>query len=248
MKNLDPVTSMASEFQAAFAKFLARPSVTRLIRGKATLAEYGSFMRQVFHQTRENPQTQAHATLFFRGRQRACVRGFLKHALAEVDHDELARNDLRHLGVPMSALAEDIPFERALPETTALSAYIFHQIQHVSPLCYVGFMYFLEFMPTTIGEGAVDALDLMGVPTNCRSFILDHVTIDAAHIKLMDNYLQEMVTDEHELAIVANAMADTARLYGHMIDAAFEDSKTCELRGEARAEIATSDARARELV
>jgi hypothetical protein len=247
MKNFDPVNAMAVEFQAAFSTFLARPSVARLVCGEATLKEYGSFMRQVFHQTRENPQTQAHATLFFRGKQRECVRGFLKHALAEVDHDELARIDLRHLGVPMSELADDIPFERALPETIALSAYIFHQIQHVSPLCYVGFMYFLEFMPTTVGEGATAALDHMGVPENCRSFIQDHVTIDMAHTKLMDNYLTQMVRNEDELAIVAGAMRDTATLYGHMIDAAFDSSSSCELRGEARAEFEPSGVREQEV-
>ncbi|MFT5151888.1 MAG: hypothetical protein ACI841_001875, partial [Planctomycetota bacterium] len=142
MKNFNPVSAMATEFEAALTSFLARPSVARLVAGEATLPEYGSFMREVFHQTRENPQAQAHATAYFRGEQRNSVRGFMKHAISEIGHDELARNDLKQLGVPMSELADQIPHERPLPETVALSAYIYHQIQHVSPLCYLGFMYF----------------------------------------------------------------------------------------------------------
>ncbi|MFT7667586.1 MAG: hypothetical protein ACI8X5_000265 [Planctomycetota bacterium] len=222
MNSFDPVSRMNAEFKLAFDAFLARPAVARFVTGNASLAEYGSYMRQVFHQTRENPQAQAHATAYFRGSQRKCIKAFLKHAVSELSHDMLALNDLKNLEIPMSNLVDQIPSEQPLPETSALIAFAYYQMQYLDPVGYLGCVYFLEFMPTSIGADAQGALDKMGVPAGARSFIADHVAIDVAHNKLMESYLRELVPTEKELAVVAAAMRVTGRLYANMIEAAFE--------------------------
>ncbi|MFT5154349.1 MAG: hypothetical protein ACI841_004356 [Planctomycetota bacterium] len=222
MNSFNPVERMAAEFATAFESFLSRPAVSRLVNGEISLDEYGSFLRQVFHQTRENPQAQAHATAYFRGSQRNSIRTFMKHAVSEINHDELARRDLKGLGIPMSDLADQIPSEQPLPETSALIAFAYYQMQFLDPIGYLGCVYFLEFMPTSIGPGAGVALDKIGVPQDCRSFIEDHVAIDVAHNKLMEGYLRDLIPTEKEFAPVAAAMRVMARLYGTMIDAAFE--------------------------
>ncbi len=222
MSTFDPVAMMTAEFELAFGAFLRRPAVARFVNGEATLAEYGSFLRQVYHQTRENPQAQAHATAYFRGTQRNSIKQFMKHAVSELGHDELAREDIRNLNIPMSDLVDGMPSEQPLPETSALIAFAYYQMQFLDPVGYLGCVYFLEFMPTSIGRGAGDALDKMGVPQDARSFVDDHVAIDVAHNKLMEGYLPDLVPTVCDFAPVAAAMRVTARLYGNMIDAAFE--------------------------
>ena len=221
--NTSPAADFISrEFRTAFATFLDRPAARRLVQGEATLNEYGSFLRQVFHQTRDNPQLQAHATAYFRGAQRTCIRKFLGHAVSEIGHEYLALSDLENLGVPASGLVDQIPHETPLPETQAFTAYAHYQMQFVDPVAYLGIVYFLEFMPTTIGAGAALALDRMGVPAEARSFIEDHVAIDVAHNRLMESYLELLAPTEDKRSLVAIAMRAAARLYGNLIEAAFE--------------------------
>jgi hypothetical protein len=222
MNSLEPSLKVNEAFQLAFQAFLSRPSVSRLVRGAASLEEYGSYLRQVFHQTRDNPQLQAHATAYFRGQQRQCIKKFLAHACAELGHEFLALGALERLGIPASKLVNEIPNELPLPETQALTAFAHYQMQFVDPVGYLGMVYFLEFMPTSIGSDAGAALEQMGVPVECRSFIEDHVTIDVAHNRMMNDYLEQMITTEAELAIVIASVAAVARLYGNMIEAAFE--------------------------
>lgn len=222
MSHSEAATRISDEFRMTFATFLERPAVRRLVQGEATLIEYGSFLRQVFHQTRDNPQLQAHATAYFRGDQRTCIRKFLGHAVSEIGHEYLALRDLENLGVPASVLVDRIPHETPLPETQAFTAYAHYQMQFVDPVAYLGVVYFLEFMPTTIGEGAALALDRMGVPADSRSFIDDHVAIDVAHNRLMESYLEFLAPTEDKQNLIASAVKAAARLYGNMIEAAFE--------------------------
>jgi len=209
------------ELQEAFvpvqAAFFRTGGIQRVMQGSVGSPHYASYLRQVFHHTRENPQIQALATVYFRGHQRAVIKRFFKHASSEIGHDLLAMEDLRELGQNVDTLAEENP----LPETTALLAFPFHQIYNLNPVGYLGYLFFLEFLPTGSGGALMSALEAAGVPRAAMRFLHDHATIDVGHNLMMESYAQALLTTPRELASAIYAMRVTGVLYGRMIEAAF---------------------------
>jgi hypothetical protein len=215
-----PMTTMMrlqQDFQAIAQRFHTHPACDRFRRGDATIAEYASLMVSVAQQARENPQIQAYATAFFRGHQRDLVRTFFKHAVSEIGHDQLAADDAGRLGHDTSDLFRRQPRAGAV----ALTAYAYYAISHLSAVSYLGYLFFLEFLPTTYGPEYMAALDRMGVPAEARTFLMDHATVDIGHNKLMERYVDELITNEEEYEAVLHAMEVTGTLYAQMVGEAF---------------------------
>jgi hypothetical protein len=208
---------LKTAFEPVQVQFLQSQALRRLGEGRLTAAHYASYLRQVFHHTRENPQIQALATVYFRGHQRAAIKRFFKHASSEIGHDQLALEDLKTLGEDVDAL----PYENPLPETTALLAFPFYQIHNLNPVGYLGYLFFLEFLPTGSGGALMTALDRVGVPRTAMRFLHDHSTIDVGHNRMMENYAEILITTQRELRSVVYAMQVTGVLYARMIEAAF---------------------------
>lgn len=213
----DPKLSMRSAFETVIADFNACEGMQRLWKGELTAKHYATLMREVFHHTRENPQLQALATVHFRGAQRTMVKPFLRHAISEVGHDQLALNDVASLGFDVS----NTPQEQPLPATTALLAFPFYQIYNLNAVGYLGYLYFLEAMPTSFGAEYMTTLAGMGVGPEAMSFLQDHTTIDVGHIKAMEGYIDALITTPSDLGAAIYAMRVTGELYSHMVTAAF---------------------------
>jgi pyrroloquinoline quinone (PQQ) biosynthesis protein C len=212
---------LEERFQPVLASFLASEPMRRLSGGALTVEEYRSVLKQIFHHTRENPQLQALATVYFRGRQRDMVRMFYKHAASEIGHDQLALNDFVTLGGD----ATNVPYENPLPATSALLAYGFYQIYNLNPLGYLGYLYFLEFTGTKAGVGLMDSLRRIGVPDSAMTFLKDHTEIDVGHNKMMMKYAEHMLRAEADIDAVVYAMKTTGFLYSQMILSAIEDAR-----------------------
>ena len=207
-------------FQAAVDRFNTCEGMSRFWRGELTREHYAVLMREVFHHTRENPQIQASATAFFRGRQRNMVKPFLRHAIAEVGHDEMALADAKAAGY-------DTRFEResvGLPATTALVAFAYYQIFNLNPVGYLGYLYFLEYMPTSFGERYLARLTDMGVTPDAMTFLQHHTVVDVAHNRFMEEYVEELVTSADDAKAVTYAIDVTASLYSAMVTDAFSDA------------------------
>ncbi len=207
---------IARHFESSMAVFEASNTVGLLRSGTFDRTHYAAILRQIFHHARENPQIQALATVWFRGEQRELVRPFLKHAAAEVDHDKLAKDDLVALGVDVSSLAE----ERPLPATTALLSYAFFQIRDLNPLGYLGYLYFLEHLPTHRGGAYAKMLREAGIPAEAMSFLQEHATVDVGHNKLMQHYIEKLIQTDADLSAVQYALDVTSYLYAAMYDQA----------------------------
>lgn len=233
---MDYAAVIHSHFEQSVDRFERSSSgIRQLLAGAFTADNYAALLRQIFHQARENPQLQALATVELRGTRRASVRGFLRHAASEVDHDKMARDDLRVLGEDVS----DLPYERPLPATTALTGFAFFQIRNLNSVGYLGYLYFLEHLPTLRGQAYGDLLAAAGVPQEAMSFLAEHATVDVAHNKLMQRYIAELVLTEDDVASVCYAIDTTAYLYGAMIDQAVAsaDWDPMELYGAVPAEM-----------
>lgn len=194
-----------------------------LTKGSIGVQHYCGILRQIFHHTRENPQIQALASVYFRGNQREVVKSFFQHAASEIGHDQLALNDLKALGQNV----DQIPFENPLPATTALLSFPFFQITQKNPVGYLGYLFFLEYTPTTAGAMYIQKLLDIGIPTEAMTFLQDHTTIDVSHNRLMERYVEELVVTKCDLEAVSYAIQVTGELYGRMLDGAMkqEDSK-----------------------
>lgn len=227
------ITSFQSAWQAVAAAFMNSRPVQRIIAGDITIEHYQSILRQIFHHTRENPQIQALATVYFRGEQRRAIRKFYQHAISEIGHDQLALNDLKALGVDVSA----IPYERPLPATTAMLGYAFYQIQNLNPVGYLGYLYFLEFLPTQQGGEIMAILERLGVPRAAMSFLEDHTRIDVGHNKMMESYLEMLVRTEADFDSVVYALRTTGRLYAAMVQDALEQVDAPQEWGMASEEL-----------
>ena len=72
------INELKAEFQPILAEFLQSKPISLVVSNKITTVQYRAILREVFHHTRENPQLQALATVYFRGRQRDMVSSFFQ--------------------------------------------------------------------------------------------------------------------------------------------------------------------------
>lgn len=207
-------------FETVLAEFLSTPAMAHVGGGRLTTDEYRSFMKQTYYYVRENPQLQALATVYFRGRQRDMIKHFYQHATSEIGHEQLALNDYTTLGGDPT----DVPYKNPLPATTALTSFAFHQIYNGDTLGYLGYLYFLEFLPTISGGAISGQLLTAGIPEGALTFLRDHIEIDQSHNRLMERYANSMVRTDADADCIEYAMKTTSYLYSKMIEASIADA------------------------
>ena len=224
-------------FENAVGLFERSPGAMQLLRNQWCVADYESFLREAFHYTKENPQIQALASVHLKGEDREQVRSFLKHATSEIGHDQLALDDLQRMGADVSR----IRFTRPLPATRALNSFVSYQINYDNPIGYLGYLYFLEYLPTQRGQFYGQKLSEIGIPQEAMTFLAEHVSVDVAHNKLMERYLDALVRNESDLSAVLYTLRGTAELYGTMVSAAVERARCADIDfGDDPEEIARS--------
>ncbi len=224
---MNTAETMSSEFRNVVEAFSSAPIFKMLRDRTLTVPHYKAILREIYHYSKEDPQIQALATVYFRGDDRAMVKAFLRHALSEVGHDTLALEDLKTLGGDVHR----IPVTNPLPTTIALTAFPFYQIAYRNPIGYLGYLYFLEFMPTQMGSAIAEALKAIGIPASAMRFLHEHVTVDVSHNRLMEDYLRRLVRTADDLSAVVYAMRTTGALYSGMLQGAVESARSDSLFG-----------------
>lgn len=180
-------------------------------------SHYMGFLRETFHYTRINPQTQAYATMFFSPNEHRFIASFLRHAMEEVTHDRLALEDISVLGADREKIATSKPY----PMTATFSALPFHMLQFGNPLQYLGHIYHLEFIATQNGAEFMTMLNKAGIPTSALTFIEDHAKIDPKHNKMMEQYISSLVKSEKDANEVIYGAVTACRAYSKMVEDAF---------------------------
>lgn len=198
-----------------------RPWAQKLKSGEMDLCHYMGFLLETYHNTAYNPQLQAFATMYIKGNPREIVKKFFLHASSEVSHDLLAKTDLMNLGVK----GEWIEKSRPLSTTTAFQAFAIYNIQFVNPLCYLGYLFHLEMSPTINGQGIIDLLKSKGVPSSALSFLEEHAAVDVNHLKMMVDYVDQLVQSEKDFEVLSNSLRDCMFLHTRVLEAAFENGE-----------------------
>ncbi len=198
-----------------------RPWGQKLKNGQMELCHYMGFLLETYHNTGYNPQLQAFATMYFKNNPREVVKKFFLHASSEVSHDLMAKSDLVNLGVDAGWIEKSRP----LPTTTALQAFAVYNIQFVSPLCYLGYLFHLEMSPTVNGPGIISLLKGKGVPSSALTFLEEHAAVDVQHLKLMVDYVDQLVASEKDFEVLSNSLRDCIFLHTRVLEAAFENGE-----------------------
>ena len=209
------------EWHAQMVVLNKLPWMQRLSSGNLEVSHYMGFLQETYHNAGMNPQLQAYATMFFQGRPREMVKMFYRHAISEIAHDLLALDDLEVLGVSRDLVIQSRP----LPTTSAFLGHALYKIQFESALTYLGYLFHLEFLPTTSGHSYMDVLMKKGVPKEALTFIQEHSTVDVAHNKLMEAYIKEFVQTQADLDVVVESVCATAILHVQMLSGAFENGE-----------------------
>ena len=215
---MDANQQLAAAFEDVIANFNDSPGMRRFRNGNINKAHYAALLREVYFYTRENPQLQAGATLYFQGRQRELVRDFLRHATSEIGHDQLALNDIAALGFSTDGITQGRP----LPSTLALTAFAYYQITGKNAVGYLGYLYFLEFMPVRSGADYISGLTKLEVPIEATSFLQDHSVIDVGHSQAMTEYAAALTTSQRDIDDVIYAMRVTGELYSTFVQRTLE--------------------------
>jgi Iron-containing redox enzyme len=221
-----------ASFHLEQQKFLKSEVIGHLMSGAIGVPHYAQLMRQIFHQARENPQLQALATVRFRGARRDAVGIFYRHAASEIGHDELALADYAACGGNPTPVRTENPH----PATSGVTGFAFHQIYNQNPVGYLGYLFFLEFLPTSVGGGMIERLRSAGVPSNAFKFLEDHVTVDVGHNKAMEKYCEILIRDEDDMSSVKYALQATSYLYTKMIEAAVDSVDDMQEYGQGSEE------------
>jgi pyrroloquinoline quinone (PQQ) biosynthesis protein C len=207
------IDRIRTEWEKSLTELLRGEFFMRLAGGTLTVAHYKILMREIYYNSRENPQSFALMAAYLKGNKRDLSPKIFRHCLAEYSHHDLALEDLRNLGVDVS----EIPHRRPLPTTEAMVAFAVYQVQHSNPLGDLGYLYHLEMIPAGNGAGILKALRAMGVPDNALSFIDEHAKVDATHTKWLEGYLRESIESEEDIRAVIHGAQGTARLHGLML-------------------------------
>jgi hypothetical protein len=180
------MTSKMETLRACFEEvawaFNTSPPMKRLAEGRFTVEHYKEYLRQVYFYVRESPQLLSLLSAQLLGTDREMVAALLQHASEEQGHDQWALADLTALGEAVG----NLPYRNPLPATLALNAFASHQIAFRNPIGHLGYVYFLEFLPTSNGEGYLRKLEALGIPRAAMSFLSEHVRVDEHHNRLMD--------------------------------------------------------------
>ena len=200
--------------------FNQSPAMIHVAKGNVTPLEYGSFLKQIYYVVRENPQLQALSTSYLRGEQREVIRRFYQHATSEIDHDQLCLNDIETLGQDAAL----IPFQNPLPESIAMTSFAHYQICFQNPVSYLGYLFFLEFLPTQAGGALTAALSGAGIPASAMTFIRDHIEIDQAHNRMMVQYADLLLKDRADFDAAVYVMKTIGHFYAEMLGAAIKDA------------------------
>jgi pyrroloquinoline quinone (PQQ) biosynthesis protein C len=214
---MDYVSLLNKDFIDLLSRFNNTLPIQRIQNCTINKKHYLSYLQEVAHFASNNPQIQALTTVYFQKGNVEATELFYRHAISEIGHDELALNDIAYLGGSAEAARNALP----LPETMGLISFPFYQIQHMSAVGYLGYLYFLEFLPTTMGKGYLESLTQIGIPKEAMTFLAEHMTVDQGHNRLMEKYISLLIKSQSDYEKVVYSMNVTGMLYSRMIEAAF---------------------------
>lgn len=163
-------------------------------------AVYADFLSQVHYYVCHTTRILALAAARFPLERQDLHHACFRHAAEEKSHEQLSLQDLRALGTTPDAYSE-------LPSTKALYRSAYYLIEHESPVCLVGYAYFLEYLAVAGGLPLLEIVEPIYGAKATRHLTL-HAKEDPEHIKAVESMVGKL--GERELEWVREGMRTAA--------------------------------------
>lgn len=136
------------------------------------------YLIESYHYVKHNAQHQAMAVWHADLKERVFMRKALQHALEEVDHDQLAINDLIRSGLKREDIENSIP----LPETLGFNGFLYNWVTMENPVGRLGYSIWAE-STQSIGPMIIEKLKEKFKIQDERdiSFFSAHAVLDMRH-------------------------------------------------------------------
>jgi hypothetical protein len=215
---VNPAEIIHQEWLQAMRAMDANPFFAAVEERTFTADHYAMLLRELYFNTHENPEGLIVMASRFKGSQRKMNKKFIRHALTESGHDQMAADDLKTMGYEFEALKR----ERPLVTTEAFSAFPIFQVEHRNPISYLAYLYHLEQIAATRGKRLVDHLLSIGVPLKAMSFMVEHTDADPGHILWNAEYIAALVIEREDLDAYVYGIRSSVKLHASMLQGILE--------------------------
>jgi pyrroloquinoline quinone (PQQ) biosynthesis protein C len=217
--------SFVDRLREAIAPERARLFETRLIRGLLSdkplpIDIWRCYLWESYHYVKHNGINQALAVLRTDTTEKRLMIRYLKHALEEIDHDNLCLHDLEKLGIARDVVIRSSP----LPETAAFASFLYDYVLRENPMGRLGYSFWAEGS----NESAAPLIERLRfhfkLPDDHMHFVLAHAKLDEHHaqdcIQTIEQFAKRPEDQEailffgvatcHQFSYVLEAMYDRA--------------------------------------
>ncbi|MCO5170943.1 MAG: iron-containing redox enzyme family protein [Planctomycetes bacterium] len=187
---------------------------------KAPLDLWRVYLWESYHYVKHNGINQALAVLRTDPTEKRLMIRYLKHALEEIDHDEMCLRDLEKLGVPR----EEVIASRPLPETAAFSSFLYDFVMRDNPIGRLGYSFWAEGFNEESGYIVERLRHHFGLPDDHMQFVVAHAHLDARHGKECVETIERFATTKADREAILYFGVATCHQFYYVLEAMYERS------------------------
>ena len=226
MRTTEPFDRLLAMTQPDMKRhILDNPIFPLLASGKLTKDHYVRYVVETFHLVSHTSRALALAASRVTGDRDGLRSWLLAQATEESGHDKFCFRDLKALGADVAALHGEPG-----PGAWGMITQINYLAGHRDPVGVLGVASATEQLGAEIaGESSREIGAQLGIPSKARTFLTSHSGFDVRHLEEAKKAINEFVTDDAMLHLVAHARRNTFRYYGQLfLDVLGTDKKPIE--------------------
>lgn len=177
------------------------------------------YLLESYHYVKHNAQHQAMVVWRTDVRERTYMKKMLRHAIEEVDHDQLALNDLVKLGVDRQAAERSVP----LAQTAALTGYLYYEVTRGNPVGRLGYSLWAEGANHLIHEVVTEIKKKLQI-TDDRdlTFFVAHAALDERHHAEASESIDRFVVTPEDREAVRTVAFTSFELFLGLLEAVYD--------------------------
>lgn len=217
---MDMAGIIAGEFDLAMQHLLGTPPLRFLGGTSFQTSHYASMLREIWHHTQQIPRLQTLAHSAFREEQREALPSlFAAGSCAGVD-SSLLTSDLQALGIGGYQAAASTP----LATTTAFTAFVHYQLSESDPVGYLGYFWFLHFMPRRLRPLLAAHIDRGVIPASAARFMLGVSEVRRTNDEEFVERYRDLVRKPRELSVIVHVVRASGVLFASLLAGAIEEA------------------------
>jgi pyrroloquinoline quinone (PQQ) biosynthesis protein C len=177
------------------------------------------YLIESYHYVKHNAQNQAMAVWHAKLDDRDFMRKALRHAVEEVDHDQLALRDLEKLGIDTDAVQRTLP----LPETMGFFGFLYHWVCYENPKGRLGYSIWAEGTEE-IGPVVIQRLQEKFHIKDSKdiSFFAAHAILDMKHGQEARDSIDRFCATPEDREAVRIVAHTTLKLFINVLEAMYD--------------------------